>query len=923
MAAASAAAFQQLGQPAPPQPVDAVALQIWCNRVDGRLDDQATAITGVGLELQATIGHAKDAMNTIVDSVRVEFTGFKRQVHHDHEQLNTVVAETQQKFAEVEGVVNRLAQDMVAKLALVDARAAGAEQRIAELLVLGQARARTPLASSPPFGTPLGTPPQSPRTRSGGGGGARFDPWASFVAGQAAAPAPGVGPGSHQWPLQPPGIDVQQPPGIGVQHFSIGTPKPQQPLRDFRVDNRSWGDNRRLDLVAAPEAYLVWRDRALGHLCRDRPDIRRLLVWAEAQSKEELEGAAAAASAEFGVFDLEMVDYVLFEGIKYTVTDALLTRARACEGHGVELWRRLHCEWKGSAPQLKHANARKFQDPARCPSTAGLWEALPEWERLGEEVQAAGFQAPDWIRVCALEKLVPADLLSTLVSRPELDTYGKKLHWVKSQMEHSRGVVQARAVSGTPAGKKDAGGDAIMGEMRAEDAAPTWTLQEQMDHLTGYIQALAKGKGKGKGKGPPGKGGSKGGGKGDGKSGVKGDVFDGNCNHCGKYGHRKNACRQLDREMAEKGKGIREVGAEDEAEEQDNQQSGDWTLGTMWAITKDPPMQQKPKLQQRVTGSASGARPPVGSGSSNRFACLACADDEAVEPGPWSRTRSASGSRDTEVLGASHAPTMKQLSQAPGVGPGPLQGPGMSKSHFDSSHFGSSHGQSQVTFGACLAAARPTAALSQRARRQRDRADGGPSKEEQHLACLAATRAAIAAKRAEGQTMSSTWPVVSGQACTTALGSLQRDLPGSLVGAVAREGGVLEAVVDSGAEESGAPPGFFAAEMVPSPMSKAGGKYRAANGARIRNLGQQKVAFTTAEGHKCLMPFQVAEVERPLISVAQLTSAGNRVVLNDTGGQIVNAKTGKTIELVRRGGVYLLLMSIGVGVASDFPRQGK
>jgi hypothetical protein len=128
MAAAAAAAFplpQQ--QPPPPQPVDAAALQVWCSRVDSRLDDQATAITGVGLELQATIGHAKDAMNAIVDSVRVEFTGFKRQVHHDHKQLNTVVAETQQKFAEDEGVANRLAQDMVAKLALVDARAAGAE----------------------------------------------------------------------------------------------------------------------------------------------------------------------------------------------------------------------------------------------------------------------------------------------------------------------------------------------------------------------------------------------------------------------------------------------------------------------------------------------------------------------------------------------------------------------------------------------------------------------------------------------------------------------------------------------------------------------------------------------------------------------------------------------------------------------------
>ncbi len=133
----------------------------------------------------------------------------------------------------------------------------------------------------------------------------------------------------------------------------------------------------------------------------------------------------------------------------------------------------------------------------------------------------------------------------------------------------------------------------------------------------------------------------------------------------------------------------------------------------------------------------------------------------------------------------------------------------------------------------------------------------------------------------------------------------------------------MEAVVDSGAEESVAPPGFFVAPVVPSPMSKAGGKYRAANGTRIRNLGQQKVAFSTAEGHQCAMPFQVAEVERPLISVAQLTSAGNRVILKDTGGQIVNVKSGKTIDLIRRGGVYLLLMSVGVGVASGFPTQGK
>ena len=100
----------------------------------------------------------------------------------------------------------------------------------------------------------------------------------------------------------------------GHEFYGIGTPRPQQ--RDFKVDNSSWGDNRRLDLVAAPDAYLVCRDRALGHLCRDRSDVRKLLVWAESQSKEELEGNLAQVAAQAGMSDAEMVDYCLFEGIK-------------------------------------------------------------------------------------------------------------------------------------------------------------------------------------------------------------------------------------------------------------------------------------------------------------------------------------------------------------------------------------------------------------------------------------------------------------------------------------------------------------------------------------------------------------------------------------------------------------------------------
>jgi len=148
-----------------------------------------------------------------------------------------------------------------------------------------------------------------------------------------------------------------------------------------------------------------------------------------------------------------------------------------------------------------------------------------------------------------------------------------------------------------------------------------------------------------------------------------------------------------------------------------------------------------------------------------------------------------------------------------------------------------------------------------------------------------------------------------------------KDTPGALVGEVKRAGKILEAVLDSGAEESVAPFGFFEAPVVPSAMSRVGGKYRAANGTRIKNFGQQKVGFSSAEGHKCEMPFQVAEVERPLVSVAHLTSAGNQVIFEEHGGSIVNNKTGKSIQFVRRGGVYIMTMN--VGAAPGFPRQGK
>ncbi len=97
-------------------------------------------------------------------------------------------------------------------------------------------------------------------------------------------------------------------------------------------------------------------------LSRERPDVRALLTWAEAQTKEGLETGLLAQASQLGLCDLNAVEYAIHDGVKHIIEDALLSRARNCNGGGCELWRVLIAEWSGSAPQLKEAKARRYQE---------------------------------------------------------------------------------------------------------------------------------------------------------------------------------------------------------------------------------------------------------------------------------------------------------------------------------------------------------------------------------------------------------------------------------------------------------------------------------------------------------------------------------------------------------------------------------
>ena len=88
------------------------------------------------------------------------------------------------------------------------------------------------------------------------------------------------------------------------------------------------------------------------------------------------------------------------------------------------------------------------------------------------------------MRCSSLEQLLPQPLLNTLIARPELETSAMRITWVKTQMEHARGLAQATAYG--PGTGKDASGDVYMSSV---DAPPGMTCSEYGEGLVWALHA--------------------------------------------------------------------------------------------------------------------------------------------------------------------------------------------------------------------------------------------------------------------------------------------------------------------------------------------------------------------------------------------------------------------------------------------------
>ena len=84
--------------------------------------------------------------------------------------------------------------------------------------------------------------------------------------------------------------------------------------------------------------------------------------------------------------------------------------------------------------------------------------------------------------------------------------------------------------------------------------------------------------------------------------------------------------------------------------------------------------------------------------------------------------------------------------------------------------------------------------------------------------------------------------------------------------------------------------------------------YKMADGSMIPHKGSKKFKAVSNEGCDRWINAEVTDVDRPLLSVAQIVAAGCKVIFDANGSYIEQPGSGEYIELEQSGGLYTLKM---------------
>ena len=115
----------------------------------------------------------------------------------------------------------------------------------------------------------------------------------------------------------------------------------------------------------------------------------------------------------------------------------------------------------------------------------------------------------------------------------------------------------------------------------------------------------------------------------------------------------------------------------------------------------------------------------------------------------------------------------------------------------------------------------------------------------------------------------------------------------------------------------------------PSPGSRRGMHYIAANEGRIENEGETEFKFETLEGFEENWLFQIAEVNKALAAIADRVDNGYRVVFDtdeETGrdaSYLYHKKTKRLIKATRTGNVWVIEAIVNMGDVTDESFAGR
>lgn len=861
--------------------------------------------------------------------------------------LGQIVTDAQQEFQTHRDEVNQAAAavaDLQRRLGDLE-RAASATMGGSVGSAAGPAPAPTSGAATRPLAVAASTPapPADQRPQSAVAAAGAAASTAAMATALPSTPAFSAGAGASTWPGGDPWAQPRSAAGprdAVAMGSGVAPPGGAGPPDDnsssgafgrFKVDLKAWGDRPKLNFGRSgtdTSGYDAWRDHALDVVGLESDDVRRLLEWAElretAIGEEGEEEGAAAVGLVLNPSAVRRLSSALWNNLKLLLHPDMASRAAAVgRSRGLELWRSLYAKGKGTAPQTLHAKSRKYLYPEKAKGLEDLETKLELWHGLGRQLEASGKTFTDDVRELALECLLPHDLSLKIGQSPELTGFAKKLEFVERTMTHQLGDRQLRQI------EKSRDGDVLMGALAADAGTEGKSLQEVLCAAVASAVESQLGQlriGKGGGKGGGGKGGGQGGGGGDSRAGQpdrrtgiqpgghghggeqgSNTTFQGYCHWCGAWGHRQSQCQALtavnqQRDAAKgkgkggkggkgkggkggKGKGIFELG------------EPDWPWGQAGFSDNSPYSCSEEAAAGHYEGPAfdpgqgSGEWAMVGgSGGSAAAASNASPPIYALHRPPGLELANSfealsAGTEEFPPLGMSPEALSAGMEEFPPLGMSPREPP-----------------------PAAAGAARPPCGPR---RRRRARVLFGMSPPVPALAPL------WRESGGGGDHECDRWHAVGPRLCAVR------------AGADGRSYRCIEAVLDSGAEETVAPVGLFPGQSRPSAMSLAGQKYRAANGSRIPNRGEQEVRFETEEGVRAVIPFQLADVERPLLAVSSLTAAGNTVILGDRGG-VIRRSDGQETRVLRRGGTYVLRMWVpmpdgrpGEAMPAPFRWQGR